>query len=697
MDLDEETDHGDFQIPSTRASNQPSINKVTSKPTLKKLSVRERFTRLSKYRIRPSTIKCEAKPSGRGGNGEVVRANFKRNKGARGKRVAVKKLHFDEDMDKEFVHEVEMLADLSHENIVKLIGFCEDLDHDKAWIILSWEPNGNVREFLASGEWEIPERISLIQDTFCGLEYLHTRETPIRHGDLKSLNIIVSSSCHAVITDFGSARAVKKQAVPDGNVQDASEPLGMDGHAIGPQVTIVATGNQLTLTSPAWTLRWAAPEVVKDEEQQGLPSDIWSAGWVGWEIMTDRIPFSDVFLLGPLTWRVIQGKVPSAHGDPQLSQITRLCNLMQDCWKLDPRDRPSIKECFNEVKWMPSTPPSSKTSSGSKVPSTELLLQMAHFNYSRDRHQDAALLLDRALHIATNENDHGTRAKVLESLADVYHVQANYTEAEESFIRAQEIYKSIGEEQGRANTLLGLGHVYRLQSHHWKAEQCYIQAQAVYARLGDDQGRANVLDGLGRVYRTQSKYEKAEESYKQAREIYVRIGDDQSRASTLEGLANLYRLQNRYHEAQESYKQTQEIYTRIGDDLGRANTLDGLGDVYDAEAMYTEAEKCYTEAQKIYVRTDHDQGRANTFAGLGNVYLAQSQYTEAEESYRQAHEIYARIGYDHGRADTLGGLGDLYWEQGRSTEAAPFYAQARDLYSQVGDPDSEQHVLRYIR
>lgn len=57
-----------------------------------------------------------------------------------------------------------MLAALSHENIVQLIGFVENLKHDKAWIVLSWEPNGNVREFLASGEWEIPERLSLVSD-----------------------------------------------------------------------------------------------------------------------------------------------------------------------------------------------------------------------------------------------------------------------------------------------------------------------------------------------------------------------------------------------------------------------------------------------------------------------------------------------------------------------------------------------------
>lgn len=56
------------------------------------------------------------------------------------------------------------MAGLSHENIVQLVGFVEDLKNGTAWIVLSWEPNGNVREFLAGGDWEIPERVSLVSN-----------------------------------------------------------------------------------------------------------------------------------------------------------------------------------------------------------------------------------------------------------------------------------------------------------------------------------------------------------------------------------------------------------------------------------------------------------------------------------------------------------------------------------------------------
>lgn len=57
-----------------------------------------------------------------------------------------------------------MLEALSHKNIVRLIGFVEDLTHNEAWIVLSWESNGNIKDCLSSGTWEIPERISLVRD-----------------------------------------------------------------------------------------------------------------------------------------------------------------------------------------------------------------------------------------------------------------------------------------------------------------------------------------------------------------------------------------------------------------------------------------------------------------------------------------------------------------------------------------------------
>lgn len=54
------------------------------------------------------------------------------------------------------------------------------------------------------------------------------------------------------------------------------------------EIRVVASGNELTLTGPGWSLRWAPPEVVNGNHP-GLPSDIWSVGWVCWEVGSVRI------------------------------------------------------------------------------------------------------------------------------------------------------------------------------------------------------------------------------------------------------------------------------------------------------------------------------------------------------------------------------------------------------------------------
>ncbi|KAG8922318.1 hypothetical protein FRC01_014196 [Tulasnella sp. 417] len=276
-------------IKLSRVKPYSSLNLMPS--ALTQSLQRQKLNDLSSLRIHPTELEF---PSGSayssGGKGDVTKATHRRGNNADDEQVvAVKKLRYHRDRKRkkfgnEFVHEVEVMAKLSHENIVRLIGFVEDLKNGTAWIVMSLESNGNVGEFLKKGEFEMRERVSLIQDIFEGVKYLHTRKPPICHGDLKSFNILVNSGYRAVITDFGSAREIS--APEDEGMGEESGPQ-MQGPSIPQQdcdpIHIDTAGNKLTLTGPAWSLRWAAPEVMNGR-RPGLSSDIWAAGWVCWEV-----------------------------------------------------------------------------------------------------------------------------------------------------------------------------------------------------------------------------------------------------------------------------------------------------------------------------------------------------------------------------------------------------------------------------
>ncbi len=62
-----------------------------------------------------------------------------------------------------FARELDILRKTRHPNTVNFIGFVEDHTNGVAWIVFPWQSNGNVRQFLSSGDWGIPERTSLVR------------------------------------------------------------------------------------------------------------------------------------------------------------------------------------------------------------------------------------------------------------------------------------------------------------------------------------------------------------------------------------------------------------------------------------------------------------------------------------------------------------------------------------------------------
>lgn len=64
------------------------------------------------------------------------------------------------------LREAELLVELEHRNIIALEGFVEDVSKDIIWLVFPWEDNGTLKTFIASREWAIPERVSLVRPSY---------------------------------------------------------------------------------------------------------------------------------------------------------------------------------------------------------------------------------------------------------------------------------------------------------------------------------------------------------------------------------------------------------------------------------------------------------------------------------------------------------------------------------------------------
>ncbi|KAG8923500.1 hypothetical protein FRC01_012680 [Tulasnella sp. 417] len=599
--------------------------------------------------------------------------------------VAVKMLEWNRNGDegsakffKSFVHELSLMAELSHPNIIQLVGFVEDMKNGNAWIVMPWEANGNVREFLQSGQWDLPERISLIQDTAKGLEYLHTRQPPICHGDLKSLNILVDFSYQAVITDFGSARI--KQHVPPAERENASvRPQGAqldDGISAewtSPEVTFYPSTSDFTLTGPGYSLRWTAPEVIRGDDQD-LPSDVWAIGWIAWEIVTGKMPFEELTIEGAIIHHTVMGKLPAIREDADLSHVLKLCSLMSDCWLLVPGNRIDASAFRRRVDIIVSTLMENDTfGAGLSTLLKPSVTPSGAESGSGGRKERSALLLLKLGQTCFLQGDSGSAMSYYQSAMDV----ATRT----------------GDERAKGNALRMLGDGYRHASKHAEAEQAYMEARDIFSRYGWEDGTGNVLRGLGNIYLIQAKYNLAEKVLLDAYQMLSRSGDRLSAADALLDLAQIFEYNSKHREAEKAYMSSHGLHSRFGNDLGAANALKGLGEIYCAQSNYCEAEKVFLEAHEIYSSIGSRHSAAEALRGLGNTYREQSRFQEAEKVFNDTYKAHPPDSNGINAAGHFYDLGMLYHDQGRQNEAEACYRQALAFSGRVGDIDARVQTL----
>ncbi|XP_057767935.1 putative serine/threonine-protein kinase isoform X1 [Salvia miltiorrhiza] len=129
--------------------------------------------------------------------------------------LAIKKPHSEAYTSTEdFRNEVRLLSKVKHENLVALVGFCEETGKKgpKAAKILVYEyvANGSLLDYIIgkggrSLTWR--ERVKIAIGAAKGIGHLHEGIRPsIIHRDLKPSNILVGEGFEAKVSDFGLVR-----------------------------------------------------------------------------------------------------------------------------------------------------------------------------------------------------------------------------------------------------------------------------------------------------------------------------------------------------------------------------------------------------------------------------------------------------------------------------------------------------------
>uniref|UniRef100_A0A1S4CGW8 non-specific serine/threonine protein kinase n=1 Tax=Nicotiana tabacum TaxID=4097 RepID=A0A1S4CGW8_TOBAC len=137
---------------------------------------------------------------GRGGFGSVYKGIF-----ANEMVLAIKV--FNLRAFKSFDTECEILRNLRHRNLTKVISSCSNMDFKV--LLVEYMPNGSLEQWLHSDDYYLNmiQRLDIMIDVASALKYLHHGyATVVVHSDLKPSNVLLDERPVGHVSDFGMTK-----------------------------------------------------------------------------------------------------------------------------------------------------------------------------------------------------------------------------------------------------------------------------------------------------------------------------------------------------------------------------------------------------------------------------------------------------------------------------------------------------------
>ncbi|MEO1525222.1 MAG: serine/threonine-protein kinase [Planctomycetota bacterium] len=307
--LDQTVDHDTKSRsgPTTASGESPTVaapSDAASRPNGTVLDSSISLANINEWPEIPGFAPTDTEPR-RGGMGTVFRVRQSKPDRV----VALKVLNGSHDpstsLVKRFLSEPEVMAQLSHPNILPVY----DAGEHGGWLYFTtpWAEGGSLSDQLRSGREYSPEQAAeTVLAVTRGLQHAH--DGGVLHRDIKPSNILLDGAGKPLLADFGLAR--------------------------NPNADADLTGTHDILGTP----QYMAPEqAIGKHEDVGVRTDVYGMGGVLYALLTGTPPYTDTHL----------GRIMAAVTDP-----TRKPTNLREVRASVPRDLETI--CLKCLEHAPS-------------------------------------------------------------------------------------------------------------------------------------------------------------------------------------------------------------------------------------------------------------------------------------------------------------------------------------------------------
>jgi serine/threonine protein kinase len=203
--------------------------------------------------------------------------------------------------------ELDICKNLRHRHIVACLG--HEFVNSRLYIYLEYVPGGSLRQMVNKfGPLEAGLLVKATRGMLKGLNYLHKRNPPVVHRDLKGANVLINLEFCVKLADFGCSKC-----------DEMSKSFSKVG-----------------------SIHWVAPEVLQDAGH-GRRADIWSLGCVILEMATAADPWGsgafDNIMQAMYVIASSQRTPPVPDVLPDLAQ-----SFLSQCLQRSPEDRSSASQ-----------------------------------------------------------------------------------------------------------------------------------------------------------------------------------------------------------------------------------------------------------------------------------------------------------------------------------------------------------------